>query len=81
MMVMDYKDFWDISQYLNQELKGKLSNKDIAYTAYVFYDDYMQSLKRGKATGTLIQLLGRLRELNTEETQDWLETILLGVKE
>ena len=54
--MMRYADFYDISEYGNENWKGSFTPREIACNAYDYLCEYQASKIKGKPTRTMIEL-------------------------
>lgn len=55
-MMLEYADFYNISEYGNENWKGSFTPREIACNAYDYKVEYDYSIKQGKPTRTMIEL-------------------------
>lgn len=55
-MMLEYADFYNISEYGNENWKGSFTPRKIACNAYDYKAEYDYSIKQGKPTRTMIEL-------------------------
>lgn len=55
-MMLEYADFYNISEYGNENWKGSFTPREIACNAYDYKAEYDYSIKQGKPTRTMIEL-------------------------
>ena len=53
---MEYSDFYDITEYGNENWKGSFTPREIACNAYDYLCEYRYSVAKGKPTNTMIEL-------------------------
>ena len=54
--MLEYADFYNISEYGNENWKGSFTPREIACNAYDYKAEYDYSIKQGKPTRTMIEL-------------------------
>ena len=54
--MLEYVDFYDISEYGNENWKGSFTSREIANNAYDYKAEYDYSIKQGKPTRTMTEL-------------------------
>ena len=54
--MLEYVDFYDISEYGNENWKGSFTPREIANNAYDYKAEYDYSIKQGKPTRTMTEL-------------------------
>lgn len=59
---MTYRDFYKISQYLNECNNNIFSNEDVACNAYEYLVEYEQSMVQNKPTNDMVVLCIELIE-------------------
>lgn len=69
--MLDYGDFYDISEYGNENWKGNFSKREIAINAYNYLCDFRYSKAVNHVESTIEDLLALLDEDNSEECIDW----------
>ena len=53
---MEYSDFYDISEYGNENWKGYFTPREVANNAYIYKAEYDYSIEQGKTTRIMIEL-------------------------
>ena len=79
MKKMEYSDFYDIAEYGNENWKGSFTPKEVAQNAYDYLCEYEETVKQGKETHTIKELLKLLQEDNdnskNENVSYWIEML------
>lgn len=75
--MLSYADFYDISEYGNENWQGNYNNKEVACNAYDYFTEFEYSkAKGGFHVASLIQeLLYLLDEDGSEECEIWANEI------
>lgn len=68
---MDYKDFYDLAEYANENWKGSFTQKEVACNAYDYLADYQTSKKIYNPTRTIRELYKMLLRDGSEECKCW----------
>ena len=86
---MNYEDFYEIAEYLNEHWKGGFSEKEIARNAYDYFEEFNASIEQGYYTYTMQEILDMLNEdMENEYTPDedrlqidhWLTLLATGME-
>lgn len=86
---MDYEDFYEIAEYLNENWKGGFSKKEIARNAYDYFDEFKASIKQGYYTHTMQEILDLLNadmenvytpDENRLQIDHWLTSLATGME-
>ena len=72
--MLEYKDFYDIATYGNENWKGSFTPKEIACNAYDYLVEFEESKKNG-VTETIKELIRLLAEDGDEDAKYWLYQI------
>lgn len=73
--MLDYGDFYDISEYGNEHWRGKFSPKEVACNAYDYLVEFEKSKENEEPTHTIKELVKLLAEDGGDECKEWLYQI------
>lgn len=70
--MMEYKDFYNIAEYINGINRNVFSAREMAENAYNYCADFEWSKANGEVAHTIQELAKLLAEDGSEECKDWL---------
>ena len=76
--MLEYRDFYDIAAYGNENWKGSYTTKEVLQNASDYYSDFQSAKRKGYISkdNTIYRILMRLVEDGTEDALDWASRIL-----
>ena len=74
--MLEYIDFYDIAEYLNNVNRNVFSAREVAENAYIYMCDFKWSKEQNKIAHTIYELLDLLKEDESEECKYWVEQII-----
>lgn len=69
---MEYSDFYNIAEYLNEINRNTFTPREIAENAHIYCVDFQWSKENNEISFVIRELAKILAEDNSEECQDWL---------
>ena len=79
--MLSYSDFYDIAKHGNENWRAKLTEKEIAVNAFMYYSEYLISLEQKKLTKSLYVLRRLLEEdakqSDDETLKDWIRALTI----
>ncbi len=70
--MLEYSDFYNISEYLNEINRDVFTARETAEAAYTYYADFQWSKENGKIAHNIKELAKLLAEDECDECKDWL---------
>lgn len=69
---MEYRDFYDIAEYLNGINRNVFTARETACNAHIYYADFQWSKENEEVAHNIKELAKLLAEDGSEECKDWL---------
>ena len=70
--MLEYRNFYDIAEYINGINRNVFSAREVAETAYTYCSDFEWSKENGEVAHNIQELAKLLAEDGSEECKDWL---------
>lgn len=77
--MLEYKDFYEIAEYGNENWKGSFTPREIAENAYDYLCEFETSKETKYMTHTMVELVKLLNEDGSEEGSYWAEQIVTEI--
>ena len=79
--MLKYVDFYNLVEYCNENWKSKLSSREIAENAYELLSEFEDSKANRMCSPRIKNLIEELKADNSEESEDWIDSILDDIGE
>lgn len=73
--MLEYRNFYDIAEYMNGINRNVFSAREVACNAHVYYADFQWSKENEELAHTIKELAKLLAEDGSDECKDWLYDI------
>lgn len=76
MNSLEFVNFYDLAEYVNEINRGKFTPREIANYAHIYWQDYVYSLRHGRTAHSTMWLQERLAEMDEDNSLKWIGVVL-----